>query len=1165
MELYGRDPNLGDELLNWEMMLQNRDVYQKDPSTRKLVNEGVARVTDEKGNDEKTVLRYELETFVCEGQYENGLAHILETYLKNIDQAQQPAAWVSGFFGSGKSHFVKMLRALWLDLEFDDGATARGIADLPQHIRDQLKELSTRSKRSGGLHAVSGTLGSGAAGSVRLALLSLVFKSADLPEICSVARFVMWLRTESIDRQVREYIEREGLDWEGELDNFYVAVGLHRALVHTKPALFSSPSSCAEILKNQYPMVSDISTSEMVKTIRQSLTINEKFPLTLIALDEMQQYIGEDSDRSIKVQEVVEACSKEFEGKLLFIGTGQTAVSGTSNLRKLEGRFTIRIELSDTDVDAVVRKVILAKKPEAKLPLEQVMQANQGELSRQLSGTAIGYRQEDSFCFSQDYPILPVRRRFWEHALRILDQTGTSSQLRNQLGTVYKAIQTNLDFPLGHVVPADFLYIDSIDRLLQLRILPRKVYEKTMLWLKGSEEDRLLARACGLIFLINKLASSDREIGIRANVDTLADLMVEDLAQGSGLLRGTLQTLLDKCEILMKVGEDYRIQTEESTVWNNEFQSQLTVLSNEIHRINSERDERIQKKLREKLQKLKFSQGESLVSREIFPIFENLLPPDATRRVYLWARDGWSSDENSVRADSQNAGIDSPTIFVFIPKNSPDALLHNLLDYKAASTTLDRRGIPVTPEGIEAKAAMETMKESAERKIDEFLEDSFAGVRIFQAGGAEVVGKNLEEKVRQAVESSLDRLYPKFYVADHKEWGKVYDKAHKGAPDALKAVSHEGEAAQNPVCKEIMGMIAGGKKGAEIRACFEGSPYGWSRDAVDGGLLVLLQAGLLRALDERRQTIELKSLDRAAIGKTEFKVEVTTVTLDQRLQVRKLFQKLGVSAVPNEELSSVPPFLLKLEELVNRAGGEPPRLVCPDNSFLEEIRRASGNEQLVRLYDMREMLTRNIEEWKRLSDEIDKRWPAWESMKRLLTHAEGLPGTEEFKKRVEFIQDQRQLLETPDPVAPIVADLTQRLREELNRLSGEYDACHREGMDRLRIDFHWKELSPEKQHELLSAEMLHEAVRPEIKVQSTEQVLSTLNRISLERFSDRVSAISSRFDRVSDSAAKLCEPEAQFIHLPRRTLKTEAEIDTWIEEVKKTCKLALEAGPIVIQ
>ena len=109
-------------------MINRRVIYQKDPATRKLVNEGVASVNDEQTSQALAVLRYELETFVCNGQYEKGIVHVLETYLKNIDQAQQPAVWVSGFYGSGKSHMVKMLRALWVDSSFEDGATARGIA-----------------------------------------------------------------------------------------------------------------------------------------------------------------------------------------------------------------------------------------------------------------------------------------------------------------------------------------------------------------------------------------------------------------------------------------------------------------------------------------------------------------------------------------------------------------------------------------------------------------------------------------------------------------------------------------------------------------------------------------------------------------------------------------------------------------------------------------------------------------------------------------------------------------------------------------------------------------------------------------------------------------------------------------------------------------------------
>jgi hypothetical protein len=66
-------------MLSKRLIVNNRDLYQKDPATQKLVNEGVASVNDEKTRQALAVLRYELETFVCDGQYEKGMTHILET------------------------------------------------------------------------------------------------------------------------------------------------------------------------------------------------------------------------------------------------------------------------------------------------------------------------------------------------------------------------------------------------------------------------------------------------------------------------------------------------------------------------------------------------------------------------------------------------------------------------------------------------------------------------------------------------------------------------------------------------------------------------------------------------------------------------------------------------------------------------------------------------------------------------------------------------------------------------------------------------------------------------------------------------------------------------------------------------------------------------------
>lgn len=63
------------------------------------------------------------------------------------------------------------------------------------------------------------------------------------------------------------------------------------------------------------------------------------------------------------MQEVAEALCKQLDSRILLIGAGQTALSGNLPLlQRLKDRFTIRVELSDTDVETVTRRVVLAKK-----------------------------------------------------------------------------------------------------------------------------------------------------------------------------------------------------------------------------------------------------------------------------------------------------------------------------------------------------------------------------------------------------------------------------------------------------------------------------------------------------------------------------------------------------------------------------------------------------------------------------------------------------------------------------------------------------------------------------------------------------------------------------------------------------------------------------------
>ncbi|HLP42593.1 MAG TPA: BREX system P-loop protein BrxC, partial [Fibrobacteria bacterium] len=460
--------------------MKNRELYQRDPRENRLLNDGVVSVGDASTEQEWKTLKFELEHFVCEGQYHGGIKRILEAYLQNLTGASQQAAWVSGFFGSGKSHTLKMLRHLWMDTAFPGGSTARGlISHLPTDIKDLLKELSTLSKRYGGLHAASGTLSSGSGDKVRMAVLGIVLKSKGLPSELAAAKFCLWLKREGLYEKVAASIAAQGKSLEGELHHLYVSPLIAQAILEADPGFAPDLKAARDALRKQFPPVEDVTPDEFLRLLKEILgDAKGSLPCTLIVLDEIQLYIGDNATRSYDVQQMAEALCKQLDSRVMLIGAGQTAlVSGVALLQRLKDRFTIPVELSDSDVENVTRKVVLAKKADARGPIEKLVADHQGEISRQLASAKIGTRNEDRQYYVDDYPLLPVRRRFWEKSLRAVDNKGFNNQLRTHLRIVYDAVQRNADLDLGHVVPADFLYESLETELRRANILYPEMYE----------------------------------------------------------------------------------------------------------------------------------------------------------------------------------------------------------------------------------------------------------------------------------------------------------------------------------------------------------------------------------------------------------------------------------------------------------------------------------------------------------------------------------------------------------------------------------------------------------------------------------------------------------------------------------------------------------------
>lgn len=1148
----------------------NRDIYVKSPEQNRLANNGVAEVSEDHSAAALAVLRYELETFVCDGQYEKGIETILSTFLRNLGtKSEQPGVWISGFYGSGKSHLAKMLRALWTDLPLPGGASARGLADLPAGVSDQLKELSTQGKRNGGLHAAAGKLGGGVS-NVRLALLGIVFRSAGLPELYAQAQIVVWMKREGIYDAVCEHLASAGRKLEAELIRPYVSKHLAEAILHAIPGFADSEQATRQFLKAQFPEARDVTNQQMTTAIQEALAPDGRFPLTLVVLDEVQQYIGSDAEKAYMVQEVTETLSKHFNGLLLFVGTGQSALSGMPNLQRLMGRFPVQVTLGDWDVENVTRKIILAKKSTALPDIDRVWRDNLGEISRHLRGTKLEHVTDDEAVITADYPILPVRRRFWENILRTIDATGTVAQLRSQLRVVHEAALETAEQPLGHVVSGDFLYDQIAANLVSTAQLSREIFEAVQKFAAGDASSQLKARLLKLIYLINKLpAEKALAIGLKPTEDVLADLLVTDLKGGSTELRRTIPALLDELQekdhLVMALdgpnGAEYHLQTRESSAWYDEFRSQESQLKASPQNVEVKRADFFKARFRAVMSKVRAVQGSAPEVRTLSACFDEALPKDNDKALYLWIQDGWQTDEKSVVAEARAKSAENPTLFAYLPAQSKTDLANAIVTLEAARATLSRKGTPNTEEGRNAQRSMESRQRNAEKEIETLLNTLFAGVRVFQAGGQEVTqGNDLAERLNAAVKSSVIRLYREFDVADQKGWDKVLDEARKGNAEAMRAVGHLQEPKSHPVCQKILGFLGAGKKGADIRDNFESPPYGWPRDTIDGALYILLATGELKARDTVHKAVDAKSLERSKLTQAFFEPESVNITPIQKIKIRTLFQNLGIGCQPGEELAKAPAFIDKVKSLAATAGGPAPQPEPPSAKAITALEQASGNGLLLELVSKADELTVLAKQWEQTAQLIQKRLPLWSQLDALLDYASSLGPYADLKAEVAAISAQRSLLNDPDPVRPVLERATDTLRKALTAKLDAYRAEHEAQMAQLEADSNWQKLDGEKHAELIRAHHIDPPVT--LDLSTAEKLADALDDCDLQRWIERTQALTTRFAAVRMDAAKLLKPNVVQVKLPQRTLNDVDEVMAWLAEVEQLLLAQVAKGPL---
>ena len=737
--------------------------------------------------------------------------------------------------------------------------------------------------------------------------------------------------------------------------------------------------------------------------------------------------------------------------------------------------------------------------------------------------------------------------------------------MRSQLRILDEALKQVADRDLGRVIPADVLYDALAPDMVNSGVLLNELSARIQALDDGTEEGRLKRRLCGLTFLANKLPrDAGVDTGVRATPRMLADLLVDDLDDDSGPFRKQVETLLEALAedgTLMKVGDEYRLQTTQGAEWDRAFREKVSALRQNEADIANKRDQLLGRAVQEILSDVRLQHGESKLRRTLVLHQRDDEPQVDGDQIVVWVRDQWSGKQKDVENEARRRGQDDPVLHVFLPRKSADELRSRIIEAEAARMVIDLKGVPSENGGKEAYQAMQSRLTTAEAARDELIREIVASAKVYQGGGNEVFGNSLREKVETAAKASLARLFPRFNDGDHKAWEVALRRAREGNDQPFTIVGWDRATEEHPVAKAVLNTIGSGAKGGQVRKELMAAPYGWPKDAIDAALIALHRMGTLR-VTHNGQPLSPGQLDQNRIQPADFHPESVRLGTSEKIAIRGLFQSAGVSVRTGEEDARSDAFLQTLLDLANAAGGEAPLPAPPDTTKVQDLRRLAGTDRLGAILQAKDELEQAITDWTRLRDCSAQRVPAWKVLERLLAHARALPIASQAQPEVDAIRSARSLLENSDHVTPIRSRLTAALRAAVTEQAQALQQAYDEAMTTLASSDPWRALDQAARDEILHEVGLRPPVAPTLA--TDDDLLRELDRQALDARADAVAAVPARVNKAMELAARKIQPQARRVPLRPATLESEDEVKAWLAEHEKKLLAAVKDAPVII-
>ena len=678
-------------------------------------------------------------------------------------------------------------------------------------------------------------------------------------------------------------MEAAGKDWDEELRNLYVSPHIAKALLKVYPDFADSAARGAGTAQGAVPQGRTTSPPSRWSTPFATRSRRDgKFPLTLIALDEVQQYIGENPTRAYRHPGGHRDLLQALRGApALRRHRPDRALRHARCCRSSWAASPSQIELSDADVETVIRKVILAKKPEHDRVQSTRCSPTTSARSRATSpaprsSTApddrrrAGPRLPDAAGAPPVLGAHPARRRSGRHRRPAPQPAQGRPRGRPHHGRRR---------PLGTVVAGDFIYDQNRAQPAADRHAPPGDLRATSRSSRGGDDGRPAQGTALRPHLPDRQAARARPEPTSAYArtptpsPTFWSRTSAPAASSCASASLTCSRSSKRPARLMRVGDEYRLQTRESSAWNEEYPQPAQPRSSaDPQRVANERADLLRKECGDRLKGVTAVRA-SARSRDRAPLHfgPERRPRTPTRR----STSGSATVGRTTRsASSPTPGPRAPTrptVFVFFPVAPPTRSRRRSGAFAPPKPPCRCAECPTPPRVTRPDRPWRRARADADRGSPLSSTRSSPAPASSRAAGKRCSARTSSPKKSRRPRGRLDRrLYPQFDVADHPKWGKVIDRARKGDGAALEAVGHTEEVDKHPVPSAILKFVGVGKKGAEIRKNFDDSPYGWPRDAIDGGTLRLgADAATCAPRTPTTRSLDAKAIDRAKLTQIE--------------------------------------------------------------------------------------------------------------------------------------------------------------------------------------------------------------------------------------------------------------------------------------------------------